>query len=131
MTTVSTLTDIRTGRHDHFDRIVLDFAGVPGITDQKYVPVLIADGSGEPIELDGNAFLRISLAPAAAHDDTGAPTYHGPSTFTTPDLTNVAAVAVIGDFEAVLTIGIGVEHKSLFTVSTLTGPDRVVIDLGH
>lgn len=35
MTTVSTLTDIRTGRHDHFDRIVLDLTGVPGVTDRK------------------------------------------------------------------------------------------------
>ena len=41
---------------------------------------------------------------------------------------NVKEVVRAGDFEAVLTYGIGLAHKSEIWVITLTNPSRVVAD---
>ncbi|RJQ82840.1 hypothetical protein D5S17_01115 [Pseudonocardiaceae bacterium YIM PH 21723] len=126
-----TLTNIRTGAHEYYDRVVLDFSGAAPDRTVSYVPQIVQDGSGEPIPMPGNAFLQLGMNPAAAHDDNGNPTYTGPRLFTTPALTNVKAIALAGDFEGHLTIGISMDHKSLYSVSTLTNPTRVVIDIGH
>lgn len=41
------------------------------------------------------------------------------------------AVAVTGDFEGTLSIGLGVRSRTPVTVFTLTAPNRVVIDVRH
>lgn len=128
----ATLADIRTGRHEHFDRIVLDLSGpAPGVVAERYVDQLTRAGSGRPVDIPGTTFLEITLAPAAAHDDSGRPTYEDARQFTTPDLHNVRAVAITGDYEDRLTLGIGVGHGTLHRVFTLDNPTRVVIDVGH
>lgn len=126
------LTGIRTGRHAHFDRIVLDLSGAtPSVASQRYVAELTRAGSGRPVEIPGSSFLEITLSPAAAHDGTRAPRSSGEREFATPALHNVQAVAVTGDFENRLTIGLGLEHDTLYEVFTLENPARVVIDIGH
>ena len=42
-----------------------------------------------------------------------------------------AGSRVIGDFEKVLTIGLGLRHAASVHVFTLTAPNRVVIDVNH
>jgi hypothetical protein len=44
---------------------------------------------------------------------------------------NVRAVGITGDFERVLSFGIGLDHTAAIHVSTLTGPNRLVIDVDH
>ena len=47
------------------------------------------------------------------------------------DLANVAEVTTLGDYEAVLSFGIGTMHRSTNVhVHALTGPTRVAIDIG-
>jgi len=124
------LTGIRTGRHATFDRIVLDLAGFqPGVSYQL-VDELIEDGSGEIAWLTGEHFVAVTVTPAAAHNESGVPTYLGPAKFRTRDLTNVMAVAITGDFEAVLSVGVGIRYQSWVRVFTLSSPTRVVIDVG-
>ena len=132
-TAISTaeLTSIRSGRHDSFDRIVLEFSGPEPMCTASYVNQIVADGSGQPIALDGNVFLQVTLSGAAAHDDAGKSTYNGPDMIDTPDLQNVAAVTLAGDFEGQVTIGLGLNMKTHYTVFALSGPTRVVIDVGH
>ncbi|GDY30578.1 AMIN-like domain-containing (lipo)protein [Gandjariella thermophila] len=125
------LTNIRVGRHDSYDRVVLDLCGNRPATSYRFVAQLTADPSGRPVLIPGNVFLAVTARPAAAHNDAGNPTYTGPRTFTTPSLTNVRAVALTGDFEAVLSVGLGVDHASWVHVFTLGSPTRVVIDVGH
>ncbi|MFE9751656.1 hypothetical protein ACFYOT_42710 [Saccharothrix saharensis] len=131
MTQTPVLTGIRTGRHVDFDRVVLDLAGHRPEFFVRCVDQLHYDGSGEPVPLPGAYFLEVRLAPAAAHDDNGNPTYAGPRQFTTPALTNVQAVAITGDFEANLTVGLGMRRDSWHRVFVLDSPTRVVIDVGH
>jgi Putative peptidoglycan binding domain len=124
------LVGVRAGRNKDFDRLVFDFQGpVPGVQVQ-YVPELVQDGSGHPVPLRGRAVVEIVMRPAAAHRGDGTPTLPGPL----PDLTGFAAfrqIADAGDFEAVLTWGIGVAARTGLRSTTLTGPSRVAVDVVH
>ena len=125
------LTNVRVGAHATYDRIVLDFAGPrPGETFGDVVPELFYDGSGKPVDLPGTYFYQVVTRPAAAHDDNGNPTYTGSRKFTTPQLSNVQAFAITGDFEGQLTVGLGYRRATWQTVTVLENPTRVVIDIG-
>lgn len=126
------MTGIRTGLNPGFDRVVLDLtAGPAPAVRYELVDELIADGSGEIVWLTGEFFISVTATPAAAHNDAGNPTYPGPQKFRTRDLRNVMAVAITGDYEATLSIGLGVRSRTPVRVFTLTAPNRVVIDVGH
>ncbi|KDN21655.1 AMIN-like domain-containing (lipo)protein [Amycolatopsis rifamycinica] len=127
-----TMTGIRTGLNTGFDRVVLDFSGGPAPSvSYRLVDELTADASGEIVWLTGEFFVQVAVTPAAAHDDSGAVTYPGPSKFRTRDLRNVMAVAVTGDFEGQVSFGLGVRSRTAVNVFTLTAPNRVVIDVAH
>lgn len=124
------LVDVRVGGHRAFDRVVFEFDGPrPGYT-VRYVPQVIADGSGEPVHLKGRAFVEVTMRPAAAHDDSGAATFPGPL----PTIANTAAlrdIADAGDFEGVITWGIGVAARTPLQVRRLDHPSRIAIDVAH
>jgi len=125
------LTGVRVGKHADFDRVVLDFTGPAPQVSAQVVDQLYYDGSGKPVEIDGTYFLEVRSTPAAAHDDNGQSTYPGPRKFTTPQLGNVQAFALTGDFEGYLTVGLGYRRIASHQVFTLTDPTRVVIDIKH
>jgi hypothetical protein len=125
------LTNVRVGAHATYDRIVLDFSGpAPTVPFAQVVPELTYDGSGKPVDLDGTFFYQVVTRPGAAHDDNGSPTYTGSRKFTTPQLSNVQAFAITGDFEGQLTVGLGYRRATWQSVTVLTNPTRVVIDIG-
>ena len=129
---IPAMTAIRTGLNTGFDRIVLDLtAGPAPAVSFQLTDELTADPSGEIVWLTGEYFINVSATPAAAHDANGTPTYTGPQKFRTRNLHNVMAVAVTGDFEAHLTIGLGVRTRTTVNVFTLTAPNRIVIDVAH
>jgi hypothetical protein len=125
------LTSIRIAPHADFDRVVLQFDGTAryGV---RYVQQLTRDPSGAPVHLDGGAFLEVTLQGATLDDSFqgGTRTYTGPEQVA-PALTAVREVAVTGDFEAVLSFGIGVQEKTGFRTLALSGPSRLVIDIAH
>ncbi|MGW4060724.1 AMIN-like domain-containing (lipo)protein [Amycolatopsis sp. NPDC004747] len=127
------LVDIRTGLNAGFDRIVLDLSAgpVPTLVNYQLVDELTADPTGDIVWLTGEYFINVSAFPLVAHDANGNPTYTGPSKFRTRNLANVMAIALTGDFEAQTSIGIGVRSRTAVKVFTLTGPNRVVIDVAH
>jgi hypothetical protein len=123
-----TLVDVRAGRHAGFDRVVFEFRGaVPATRHVRYVDQLTQDGSGEPVSLAGGAALEVAFQGANAHDDGGRPTV-SPRRFS-PGFAALKEVAQVGDFEAVVTYGLGVDRQRPFKVSTLSSPSRLVIDL--
>jgi hypothetical protein len=123
----ATLTNIRTGQNTGFDRVVLDLNGPAPSTHFQQVDELIADGSGEIVWLTGAYFVSATAFPA-----TAAGTYTGPQKFRTRNLRNVMAVAITGDFEGYLSVGIGTRTQPSYVhVFTLTAPTRVVIDIGN
>jgi hypothetical protein len=124
------LVRVRAGRNKDFDRLVFDVEDpAPGFL-VRYVDQLIEDGSGRPVPLRGRAVVEITLRPAAAHRDDGTPTRLGPI----PDVTGFAAfrqIADAGDFEGVLTWGIGVAARTGLRARALGGPTRIAVDVVH
>lgn len=127
------LTDVRAGRQPCADRIVFEFGNqAPGITVEYQPGPFTVGESGEPVTIEGSAFLVVQLEPASGFDlsQPDAPqTYSGPDRITPGGLTHVREIRKLSDFEAHLTWVIGVDSARPFTVATLTGPARVYIDL--
>jgi len=123
-----TLVAIRAAHHPGYDRLVFDFrGGLPAERSAHYVTNVIADPSGKVVPVVGSARLRIRFFAASGHLQNGKNSY-GPSrrTFALP---GVIQVVNAGDFEAVLSFGVGVARREPFHLFTLTNPSRVVIDI--
>ena len=128
------MDDIRSGRHDCFDRIVVDLDGpITGYT-ASYVDEVIVEGS--PLPLRGGAFIDLRVN-APNYDATGTPTYNPPGgseVVSVAGYRTLRQVSLGQSFDDQLQIGIGVRARLPFHVSTLDGPgngSRVVIDIGH
>ena len=128
---VAMLTGIRTATHPTFDRIVLDLSGPRPQASSQFVDELTRDGSGEVEWITGAAFAEVHVTPAQAHDGAGHLSYPGPPKFRTPDLANVMAIAVTGDYEGVLSAGVGMRRQAWIKAFTVSSPTRVVIDVGR
>ncbi len=132
------VTDVRSGRHACFDRLVIDLnskgKGSPGYR-VEYVGKVTHDGSGAVVPLRGGAKLRIIVnAPAYA----GGKLTYKPANWR--ELTNVSGyrtfrqVAWAGTFEGQTTIGLGVRARlpmRAFVLNDADGGHRVVIDVAH
>jgi hypothetical protein len=135
MSTAS-VTNVRTGQHYCFDRMVVDLNGpVAGYT-VRYVPAVVQDGSGAEIPLRGSAFLQVTVN-APSYDSNGNATY---SPVTPAELSDVSGyqtfrqVASAGSFEGYTSLGLGVRARLPFQVFTLDGPgsgSRLVVDVAH
>ena len=126
-TTVPRLIAIRAAHQPGFDRLVFEFSGPPPSRQNvRYVDRLIADPSGRPTPIAGRAILAASFFPATARGGATSVTVPERVAFALP---NVMTVVRAGDFESVLSYGIGLAKRTTFHVFTLTSPSRVVIDI--
>lgn len=115
------------GESIRYDRVVIGLDGVASGYRIRYTPVIVGDGSGEVVSLRGNADIEVIVQGASAHDDNGVSTI--PVRRHTRDWTALREARVISDWEGYLQIGLGVSSAVDFTVTTLTNPNRLVIDL--
>jgi hypothetical protein len=128
LTQITAAHHVATAHSAAYDRLVFTFSGgVPKQHSVKYVAKVIADPSGLPVNVVGSAKLLVTFSAANGHNSKGAITY-GPK-WRTYALPGIIQVANAGDFEAVLSFGVGAAKATPFTVFTLTNPSRVVIDL--
>jgi hypothetical protein len=129
----SPLTNIRTGRHECFDRMVFDFNGTAPGYNVKYVSNVYADGSGQLIPLAGGAKIQI-VALAPAYNQNGQATYPGVVGGSLPgvNLTGYQTfrdAKFAGSFEGQTTVGLGVRARLPFRAFTLD--NRLIIDVAH
>jgi hypothetical protein len=120
---------VRTAKHMscRFDRLVFDISGrTPGYHIQ-FVKQIIADGSGKPIKLPGKRFLLITLRPAQAHRGSGGSTL--PTKVQVIGDPMLRSWVLAGDFEGVVSIGIGLHAKTSVRVGELRG--RLYIDFKY
>lgn len=126
---IPTLTSIRAASHPGYDRVVFDFDGpLPGAVSVRYVDRVIADGSGTPVAVDGDAFLQVRFEEAQAHSEAGEPTVPARSR---PDLPVLTESVLAGDYEGYVTVALGVEARAPFRVIELNNPTRVVVDIAR
>ena len=123
-------TDIRTGGHECFERVVLELGGsgeLPGFQVQ-YVPDPITDSpSGEPVDVAGDATLVLSVGVWMPDIDGNG--YQGPREIVPTNVVNIKELQQIENFEGQNAWAIGLDRQRGFTVSTLAEPFRIVIDI--
>jgi hypothetical protein len=121
------LEHVRIGRHPTFDRVVFEFrAGTPAWS-AKYVPQVIHDGSGLPVRLPGSAFIQVVFRHARIDRASAGPA----PIVRTPRLPTLLQLKESGDFEGVVSFGLGLRRKVGFRGFKMTAPGRVVVDVAH
>ena len=117
-------------------KVVFDFEEQepgPGF-EVSYQPASTAkveDGSGNVLEIDGNAFLVVKLSPAMTakiDGDQVTKTYTGPKRLPQDPSSAVRDVVKTGDFENVVTWVIGLDEKMPFTTNATDSQLVVEID---
>jgi hypothetical protein len=141
--TQAPVTGARVGRHDCFDRFVVDLGGRPaGGYSVRYIdPPYRAEGSGAPLFVAGGAVLSLSVH-APAYDDNGKATvpWYGTDIVVHPDEFEAAGFRTFrdliwgGSYEGYSAFGLGVRARLPFRVMRLDGPgagSRLVVDVAH
>jgi hypothetical protein len=124
---VPVIAAVRVAQHPgcRYDRIVLDIRGpMPGYT-VRYVAAAVADATGQAISMPGTRYLVITLRPAAAHSDAGAPTI-APGVHA-PAYPALASWALAGDAEGVVRIALGLAEPTSIRTGELSG--RIYVDV--
>jgi hypothetical protein len=131
---IALLERVAVGRHEGFDRVVFQFReGVPGYRVEYIDPPIKEDGSGNVVQVKGNAYVQVRMEPASGFDlntAEGVLVYKGPKRIDG----STAAAGVIqelvrtGDFEAVLTWVVGLSDRVDFRVTTTQSPARLIVD---
>jgi len=122
---VTQLTGIRVASHETagYDRMVFDFTGgVPSydLTRQESAE-FVRDPSGQALTLEGSAGVKLVF-----RDTDVASGVQGDMT---PRLTSVREIAQLGDFERILSYGVGLSSSRCIRVQELSGPSRLVVDV--
>ncbi|MGW3682401.1 AMIN-like domain-containing (lipo)protein [Streptomyces prasinus] len=133
--------DIRTGRHDCYDRMVVDLPGAGGSGSAgavgytvRYVDRLYQDGSGTHIPVTGGAVLEVRMTAPSYDPETGEATYPARAGQPLPGV-DTAGYRTFRDtrfaasFEGDTQIGLGVRARLPFRVLQLQ--DRLVVDVAH
>jgi hypothetical protein len=120
------LTAVRIAHQSGYDRMVFEFSGgtLPAYTLTRQASThFTKDASGQPVTLQGSSGMKLVFHGAAAY-----PTYTGSSDLK-PALPIVQEVEQIGDFEGVLSWGIGLSKPACMRTLPLANPTRLVIDI--
>ena len=128
-----TVTDVRVARHESFDRVVYELAGIglPGWT-VGYVSQAVQDGSGMLIELEGRSTLWVAISGSGYPSQTGAVPFSHPTTVRGDQTVAVTEVQGWSAFEGTTGSFIGVSGRTLpYRVFLLDDPVRVVVDVEH
>ncbi|GAA4752294.1 hypothetical protein GCM10023328_39330 [Modestobacter marinus] len=135
-----TVSDVRTGQHPCFDRLVVDLAAADATGyDVRYVDQVGAQGSGTPVPVAGGAVLQL-LVRAPAYDESRGATYLPEDPARVVDVTGARTlrqVAWAGSFEGQTSMAVGTRARLPVRVFVLDGapgrPDgaRVVVDVAH
>lgn len=125
-----TVRDIRVGRHDGFDRVVLEMGGTgtPG-WDVRYVDEASSQGSGNPVEVAGDAVLQVTVTGAGYPYDTGVEEYAGADPLAVAGTEVVTEVAFDNTFEGTTVAFVGTTDRSPFRVYLLENPVRIVVEV--
>ncbi|MEU0879014.1 hypothetical protein ABZ345_10485 [Lentzea sp. NPDC005914] len=119
------LTNVRTGHHPEYDRVVFDLTGGKAKDSISTISEPTGCGSGKPISAPGVEFIEVRLQPADAQK------YLGSRNINT-GLPTAQSVVFTCDFEADLSIAIGVNHRNAtFRAGYYDSPLRYVVDIYH
>jgi LPXTG-motif cell wall-anchored protein len=121
----TTITSVGTGIHDGYDRVVITTAGLVSNYAVKFVSTPVNSPKGDRAAVPGSAFVTVTVSPVTwtqplpfpAHIDVNGP--------------ELLAVVRTEQFEGYVTLTLGLHSRTAFRVFTLSGPDRLVVDVAH
>ena len=120
-----TVYDVRVAHHDGYDRLVIGFPTANTMPQyqltQQATAHFVRDASGQPVTLEGSAGIRLVLR--------NTDIVNGVPSDLKPSLPAIREVAQIGDFERVVSYGVGLATPACFRTLELSGPTRLVIDV--
>jgi hypothetical protein len=124
-TSAATVSSIRVAHHSGYDRLVIDFGSsnlVPQYEVQRQASSKFTrDASGQLVTLEGSAGVKLVLRNTDVA--TGVPSDQKPR------LPEIREVANIGNFERVVSYGVGLTDQACLRVFQLASPSRLVIDV--
>ncbi len=123
---VTAVTAVRAGAQTGYDRFVIELNGpVPRYEVRPQDGATFTeDASGRQVVLDGSSGLLVRLWGTSSFG-----TYSGPTDLKPAGTATLREARQVGDFEGVVSWGLGLSHASCFRVLTLTGPARLVVDI--
>ena len=123
------LAAVRAASHAGYDRVVFQFEGakVPAYRIGYVREIFLGESDDELLTLEGDARIEATFQ-GTASDDYRPGTQTMPDTLT-PALPQVRQLGLAEDWEGVVRIGVGLDHRAGFRVLELTGPVRVVVDV--
>jgi hypothetical protein len=123
------LATVRAASHPGYDRVVFQFEGtkVPAYRIGYVREIALGETDDQFLTLQGDALIEVTINGTASDD-------YRPGTQTMPDkltpaLPQVRQLGLAEDWEGVVRIGIGLDHRAGFRVLELHGPVRVVVDV--
>jgi len=127
--------DIRVGAHPCFERFVVELqqsdppppSAFPGYWVRYATGPVGLSPSGQTITMRGKAFLLVSLGSAMQRTDYVG--YSGPRDVFPHGLSFIREYRLIEDFEGQSAWAIGLDARHPFTVTRLSGPPRLVVDV--
>ncbi|MDP8960024.1 MAG: hypothetical protein M3N32_00085 [Actinomycetota bacterium] len=124
------VTNLEVAAHETFDRVVLTLGG-NGRAGwlAEYVEQALAQGSGDPVEVGGDATLEVTLTNIAYPTDAPADAYDGPDRMRARNTQAIVEVVYGTTFEGQTQLWVGTTQRLPFRVFALQDPDRVVVDV--
>jgi hypothetical protein len=123
------LAAVRAASHPGYDRVVFQFEGtkVPAYRIGYVRKITLGETDDQFLTLEGDALIEATFQ-GTASDGYRPGTQTIPDTLT-PALPQVRQLGLAEDWEGVVRIGIGLDHRAGFRVLELTRPVRVVVDV--
>jgi hypothetical protein len=127
-----TVSDVRIGGREGFDRVVFEVGGEgrPG-WDVQYVDQASSQGSGDPVEVAGEAVLQVTLTGVGYPYDTGVEEIPAGATLAVAGTTSVTELVYDATFEGTSVAFVGTTARAPFRVYLLEAPTRVVLEVAH
>ncbi|HVD00741.1 MAG TPA: hypothetical protein VNG93_06285 [Candidatus Dormibacteraeota bacterium] len=126
MVAVSTVSDVRVGQHEGYDRFVIEFGGgVPDYTvvRQNSATFQSGGGKGDQYTLEGDAGVMVTI-----HSVSNWTSSSGPTEFT-PEYPFLHQAKRIESYEGYQQWALGVHSMPCLRVFTLDSPSRLVVDI--
>lgn len=129
VTGVALLQDVRIGLHPETssERIVFEFDTALPQTRVEYVDSVQQCGSGQDVDVDGDAIIAVRFYDAAAHDSQGETTFDEQEIDGSGEL--IEEAEQFCDFEGQVEWAIGLDEERDFVVTHLSNPPRLVVDI--
>ena len=125
------VTSVDVAAHDDFDRVTFTVEGADELAgwNVRYVDEAIAHGSGETVQVDGDAILQLNLTGMALPPDLDEDLWDGETI--SHDGEGIVQIVDRSVYEGQHLIFIGTTGLNDFSVDRLADPQRIYIDVAH